>query len=155
MTNHEKLFTIFQQMSAQVNENGGKMQMPPPMLTALPIEFLDFELGKSLVGRMRFDHQFTNPVFSFQGGFLAAAIDNILGPLTYMAAQKPVVTVEMSTSYLRPFVEKDEYIDIFGEVVNKTQHLLVLKADVKNKEGKLVAISTQHAFILNSGQKNQ
>ncbi len=129
---------------------GGKIQIPPPMIETLKTEFIAFEHGKSLTARVPFNPQFTNPMFSFQGGMIAAAIDNVLGPLTYMAAKKPVSTVEMSTSYLRPFLEKDEYIDIYGEVISMTRNLIFLKAEVKNKDGKLIATSNQHALILES-----
>ena len=123
------------------------MQMPPHSMATLPTEFLDFEIGKSLKGRICFDEKFANPLSMFQGGFLAGAIDNVLGPLTYFVAQKAVVTLDMSISYLRPFTAKDEYIDILGEVVMKSKNVLFLKAEVRNKDGKLLATSSQHAII--------
>ncbi|MEY4616639.1 MAG: hypothetical protein RJB66_1599 [Pseudomonadota bacterium] len=141
----EKLTT----MKAAFEASGGKIQLPPPAFDTLKTEFTAFDWGKSLTARVFFDLKFTNPLFAFQGGFMAAAIDNVLGPLSYMAAQRPASTIEMSTSYIRPFVARDEYIDIHGEVISMTKTLLVLRAEVKNKEGKLLATASQHALIIN------
>ena len=145
---HEQLTEFMIEMKKAVEASGGRIQLPPPSTETLKTEYIDFEMGKSLTGRVKFDSRFTNPLFAFQGGFLAAAIDNVLGPLSYMAAQKPASTIEMSTSYIRPFLEKDEYIDIYGEVISMTKTLLILRAEVKNKEGKLLATASQHALIV-------
>lgn len=60
----------------------------------------------------------------------------------------PAVTIEMSTSYIRPFTEKDEFIIVRAEIVAQTKTLLMMKGDAKNKEGKLIATSTSHALVL-------
>jgi uncharacterized protein (TIGR00369 family) len=83
----------------------------------------------------------------YQGGFLCAIFDEVYGPLTYMAAERPVVTIEMSTTFLRPFTERDEFVSVRAEVVAQSRTLLVLKAEARNKKGKLVATSTAHAVI--------
>jgi len=60
-----------------------------------------------------------------------------------------VLTIEMSTSFVRPFMAKDESIVVRAEVVNQSKTLMILKAEVRLKSGKLVATSTNHSLICN------
>jgi acyl-coenzyme A thioesterase PaaI-like protein len=50
-----------------------------------------------------------------------------------MATGRPVVTVEMSTTFLRPFAERDEFVTVRAEDVAQSKTLLVLKAEARNK----------------------
>jgi len=149
MTKHEEFHAIMKRLAIEFYEvTGQEMLMPPPMHDTIETIYTDFDLGNFLNGRVRYDKKFANPLANFQGGFLCAAIDNVIGPLSYTAANKAVVTLEMSTSFTRPFSSKEEYVDIFGSVVSKTRNILILKAEVKNKDNKLIAISTHHSLIL-------
>jgi acyl-coenzyme A thioesterase PaaI-like protein len=44
--------------------------------------------GESMTVRFPFDVRFTNPMGVMQGGMIAAAIDNALGPLSYLVAPR-------------------------------------------------------------------
>lgn len=150
MTVHEQVMQGMKEMAKRVADSGGRdLQMPPPSNMALGTEYIAMEYGKMLTARIKFDQRYTNPLHMFQGGFLCAALDEAYGPLTYMAAEKPVVTIEMSTSYVRPFTAKDEWIDVKAEVVAKNRTLIILKAEARTKDGKLVATSTSHSIIGN------
>jgi uncharacterized protein (TIGR00369 family) len=127
---------------------GVRLNLPPESTKTLGTEYVAADWGKSLTGRVRFDPKFTNPVGFFQGGFLAAAFDDVMGPLTYMAAGRPVATIEMSLSFLRPFVAKDEFIDIRADVVSLSKNLLVLKAEAHSKGGKLLATAQNHSLVI-------
>jgi acyl-coenzyme A thioesterase PaaI-like protein len=65
-----------------------------------------------------------------------------------MAAQRPVITIEMSTTFLRPFTERTGVMIIKAEVVSRGKTLLVLKAEARSGEGKLIATSTNHSLIV-------
>ena len=45
-----------------------------------------------------------------QGGFITAAFINVLGPLSYLIAKKPSVTLELTTNYIRPIMVGDVII---------------------------------------------
>jgi acyl-coenzyme A thioesterase PaaI-like protein len=86
-----------------------------------------------LAAEVRFDSKFSNPMGVLQGGFLCAMFDEVYGPLTYMATGRPVVTIEMSTSFLRPFTERDEFVFVRAEVLARSRSLIVLKAEARNR----------------------
>ena len=112
---------------------GVKLQMPPLSNQTLGTHYTDIDFGKMLAAEIKFDSKFSNPMHMFQGGFRCAAFDEVCGPLTYMASDRPVVTIEMSATFLRPFREKDEFIIVRAEVVSQSKSLLVLKAEAKTR----------------------
>lgn len=146
---HEQLMQQMQAMAQRFDELQIPLRLPPPSIQTLGTEYIAMTEGEMLTARVPFADKFTNPLGMFQGGFLCAAIDDVFGPLSYMIAQRPAVTLEMSTSYIRPFTKEDEYVEIIGELVSKTHSLLILKAEIRNKNGKLLAVSRMHSLILN------
>jgi len=128
---------------------GANLQIPYPTLKIMGTTFTAYEPQKSLSARFPFNPEFTNPMHIYHGGFLTAAVDEVFGPLSYMTAERPVVTIELSTSFLRPFLEKDEWMEVRAEVISKTKSLLTLRAEVKSKAGKLLATSTAHCLVVN------
>lgn len=151
-TVHEQVMKSMQEMAEQFANWGINLLMPPPSNATLGTTYTAIDFGKSISAEIRFDEKFCNPLGIFQGGFLCAIFDEVYGPLTYMASGRPVVTVEMSTTFLRPFTKKDEVISVRAELVAKTKTLLVLKAEAQTREGKLIATSSSHSLILSDDQ---
>jgi uncharacterized protein (TIGR00369 family) len=144
---HAEVLQSMAEMKDRFAKTGITLQMPPPSGATLGTRYTEIDPGKMLAAEIRFDLKFTNPMRVFQGGFLCAAFDEVYGPLSYMATGRPVVTIDMSTTYLRLFTEKDEWLTVRAELVAKTKRLLILKAEAHNKKGKLIAISNAHAII--------
>ena len=88
-----------------------------------------------------------NPIGVMQGGVLAAAFDNTLGPLSYAAAQKAAVTLDMSQTYLRG-VKKGDTLYCEAEVVTRGQRTLYMTASAFDQRGKLVATAQTQILIL-------
>jgi uncharacterized protein (TIGR00369 family) len=135
-------------MAARFAAAGVQLQLPPNSNRTIGTKYVDVDPGNSLTAEIQFDSRFTNPVQMYQGGFLCAAVDEVFGPLTYMAAGRPAVTVEMSTTFIRPFVQSDGVIRIRAEVTAKTKSLIFLKAEVRTLDGKLIATATNHSMML-------
>src|SRR6267143_4528644 len=147
MNVHEQVLKSMHEMAQKFAKAGITLQMPPASNLTLGTRYTEIDTGKMLAAEVRFDPKFTNPMHVFQGGFLCAIFDEVYGPLSYMASERPVVTIEMSTTFLRPFTERDEFVVVRAEVVAKSRSLLVLKAEARNKKGKLIATSTSHSLI--------
>jgi len=141
-----------EEMKRKFQESGIVLDLPPSSNLTLQTRYTDVDPGKMIMAEIPFDTKFANPIHVFQGGFLCAAFDEAFGPLSYMAAQRPVVAIEISTSFIRPFSPKDEFISIRAEVVSQTKSLMIMKAEAKSKAGKLIAISSNHALILSDEQ---
>lgn len=152
MTVHEQVMKGMQEMAALFAAANISLELPPQSNLTLGTTYVGIDFGTMLTARFQFDSRFINPIGTFHGGFLSAAFDDTFGPLSYMAAARPVVTLELSTTFIRPFIAKDEYIDIRAELVSKSKSLLVMRAEAKTKVGKLIATSTTSSLILSDEQ---
>lgn len=146
---NDELTNIFNEMAEQFKSLGFEIEIPPSSMTTHGANYIHYELGTVLVAEFPFNERFLNPLKAYQGGFLCAAIDDVFGPLTYMAAKKPALTIQMNTTFIRPFTAKDKKITVRAEVISKSKTLLVLNAVVRTEEGKLIATSTSQSIISN------
>lgn len=149
---HEQVMKSMLEMAEQFAKAGITLHLPPPSNDTFGTRYTEVDFGKSIAAEVKFDSKFCNPLGIFQGGLLCGVLDEVYGPLTYMASGRPVVTIEMSTTFLRPFTKKDEVISVRAELVAKTKTLLVLKAEARTRDGKLIAVSSNHSQILSDDQ---
>jgi uncharacterized protein (TIGR00369 family) len=147
MNAHEQVLKSMHDIAERFSRVGVELQMPPASNATLGTRYIDIDVGKMLAAEVKFDPKFSNPMHVVQGGFLCAIFDEVYGPLTYMATGRPVVTIEMSTTFLRPFTERDEFVTVRAEVVAQSRTFLLLKAEARNNKGKLIATSSSHSLI--------
>jgi uncharacterized protein (TIGR00369 family) len=147
MNVNDQVRASMREMAEKFRAAGVELALPPPSSDTLGTRYTAIDPGKMLEAEFAWNARFTNPLKIFQGGFLCAAFDEVFGPLTYMAAGKPALTIEMSTSFLRPFTEAVGTVRIRAEVVSQTKALLVLKAEARTPEGKLLATAGSHSMI--------
>ncbi|MGD9094025.1 MAG: PaaI family thioesterase [Anaerolineales bacterium] len=113
--------------------------IPPPVFSSMEGEFvaLDMEAG-TLETRFPVLERFLNPYHALQGGIIAAAVDNTLGPLSMLLAPANVTRrLEMKYSY--PVQLQMEYITVQGKLVERKGRKLIFKADVRSPDGLLLA----------------
>jgi len=111
------------------------MPFPPPCFTSMQGEFLEYESRKKL-----------KVSFPVQGGFLTAAFDNVFGPLSYLAARNPCITLDIHTQFFRG-LDAGDTLTITAEVVARGQGSISMTAEAYNSVNKLVASSTTNLLI--------
>ncbi|MFA6162169.1 MAG: PaaI family thioesterase [Methylobacter sp.] len=99
--------------------SGTVMELPPKVFIDMEGEFIDFVEGETLTVRFPNKERYMNPLGFMQGGIIVAAIDNTIGPLSYMLAQ-PNITKEINTTFKRPITQSDRYIDVTASMIHKT-----------------------------------
>jgi len=141
--------SLFEQLIAQFGTMPG-VEIPPKVFTVMDAEVIDYEEKRSLTIRFPVKDKYQNPLGHMQGGVIVAAIDNTLGPLSYLVAP-PSATLQLNTQYVRPVTVKDQFIQVKAELVDKTRNLLLMRAEVRNEANKMVAIcqATQQVIKLN------
>lgn len=152
MTFHETLMNQMQAFKTQLSSQGVDLTLPPPSMIELKMEYTALEPGVLLAAKFPFQKRFTNPVGLYQGGIIAAAMDDIFGPLSYITAQRPCMTLSMNVTYLRAFSEKDGEAIVEGRIIQKTKSFIFMRAEVKNKEGHVLATADSHVTILRDDQ---
>ena len=115
------------------------LQIPPPCLTGMGAEPVDYRDGESLVMRFPVRPEYANPLGYMQGGFLVAALDNTLGPFSYLIAP-PSVTSRLSIDYLRPVPPGMPWIECEARLLQRTSRTLYLAGEARSPEGKVVAL---------------
>ncbi len=148
MTVHEEWLAKLKVFKEQLNSMGVKIQLPPPSQQELQIEYLEVIPGKKIKGKFPFQQRFTNPIGTFQGGFLVAAMDDHFGPLSYSTAERPCTTLSLSSTFLKPFVAKMGYAMVEVEVLSKTKSFIFMRGTVTSPEGELLAHADSHVAIL-------
>jgi uncharacterized protein (TIGR00369 family) len=91
---------------------------------------------------------FANPVGNVQGGFLAAMLDDTLGPalVATLPADQFAVTLDLSVSFLRP--ARPGRITGAGRVLHRGGSIAFLAGDLRDDAGEVLATATATARII-------
>ncbi len=126
---------------------GVHLQIPPACLIDMQGEPLEYEEGTSLTVRFPVLPRYANPLGHMQGGYIVAALDNTLGPFSYLIAP-PSVTSALNTQYLRPVTADTAFIVCMARLTERTRGTLYLSGEARNPDGKIVALCQAVCQIL-------
>jgi uncharacterized protein (TIGR00369 family) len=115
------------------------LEIPPQCMLDMQAEPLEYEDGKRLSIRFPVLPRYRNPMGNMQGGFIVAALDNTLGPFSYLIAP-PSVTAQLNVSYLRPVLQTETAITCTAWLTARTGKTLYLAGEVVGSDGKTVAL---------------
>jgi acyl-coenzyme A thioesterase PaaI-like protein len=108
---------------------------PPPVFAAMKGQFVEFDLDAGvLTAQFPVLESYLNPYGNMQGGMVAAAIDNTLGPLSVLVAP-PNVTRRLEVTYNRPVTLDMGYILVDGRFLECQDRRLFFRATVRSREG--------------------
>ena len=132
-----------EEIMAIINERLGDRiedyMIPPPVFTSMGGEFVDVALDEGvLITRFPIRKEYLNPYGAVQGGIVAAAVDNTLGPLSMLVAP-PNVTRMLEMKYSRPVTPDLEFMTVKARFVSREGHFLHFRAEVRDMEGNLLA----------------
>lgn len=140
---------------ARFGERIRDYRFPPPVFVAMQGEFLEFDLQNgSLKARFPILESHLNPYGSMQGGMIAAAVDNTLGPLS-VALASPNVTRTLELKYNHPSLPEMGFIVVLARLVERKDPKLFFEARVSSPDGKKLATCKATHWIVDfkaSGQ---
>jgi uncharacterized protein (TIGR00369 family) len=113
----------------------------PPAPALLGWQALDLKPGFVRV-RYQARESFYNPQGAVQGGFLAAMLDDAMGPaaFTLLDGNSFAPTLEMNVSYLKP--ARAGVLIAEGSVIHQTKRFMHVEGRLKTEDGELVATAT-------------
>ncbi len=152
MSVHQDWIKSLEGYKAELKMAGMNVQLPPPSMIELGLEYLEIKPGVSMKAKFPFQKRFTNPAGILQGGFLVAAMDDVLGPLTYVTSGTICLTLSLNTTFLKAFSEKMRFCLIEAFVLQKTKSFIFLRAEVRTPDGELLAHAESHVSILRDEQ---
>jgi acyl-coenzyme A thioesterase PaaI-like protein len=128
---------------------------PPPVFVHMEGRFSGFDLDRGLLSvRFPVYERYLNPYGSMQGGMVAAAIDNTLGPLSVLVAP-PNVTRHLEIKYSRPVTLEMGHIEITARLIEKRGRRLFFAAEVRDPGGKRLARARAVHWIMDEGRKEE
>jgi uncharacterized protein (TIGR00369 family) len=130
-------------LAARVPEEIRK-RLPPPCLLDMQAEPVEYLEGERLVMRFPVLGRYQNPYGYMQGGFVLAALDNTIGPFSFLIAP-PSVTAQVTINYVRPVTEDQAHLTCIATVLERTRKALYLTGRAVGEDGRLFAI-TQATF---------
>lgn len=122
---------------------------PPPAGALLGFRLLEADPEQQ---RIRIEFQakpeFVNPVGNIQGGFLAAMLDDTLGPAVVqtLGPNQFAPTLELKVSFLKP--AKPGILIGEGRVLKKGRSIAFMSGELRDAEGDIVASATATAMIV-------
>lgn len=149
MGSADTLFSaIIDKLASQLGDRVDQYALPPPVFTAMEGKFLklDLDVG-ALTAQFPVRESYLNPYGTMQGGMVAAAIDNTLGPLSMLVAP-PNVTRRLEITYSRPVTLDMGCILVEARLIDRQDRWLFFRADVRSREGlRLVRSKATHWII--------
>ncbi|NOR51121.1 MAG: PaaI family thioesterase [Gammaproteobacteria bacterium] len=125
-----------------------EIDFPPPVFDAMKGEVIEYDIDKeSITNRFPVLKEHLNPYGNMQGGIIAAAIDNTIGPLSLIVSP-PNFTRYMEVKYGKVVSPDLGYIYVTARFVEQKRRQLFFEAVVKNGDGeKLASAKATHWVI--------
>ena len=121
----------------------------PPAAATLGFKLLDIDPDQGTI-RVQFEAktEFTNPMGNVQGGFLAAMLDDTLGPALVATLPKDhfAPTIELKVNFIRG-AKPGRLIGV-GRVVSRGGTIAFLAGELTTEQGELIATATATARIV-------
>ena len=135
-------------LKSKLGDRIDQYAIPPPVFRAMAGQFVavDLEAG-TLIARFPVRESYLNPYGSMQGGMIAAALDNTLGPLSMLVAP-PNVTRRLEITYSRPAKLDMGRILVDARMVERQGRWLFFRADVRSGDGLRLARSKATHWIV-------
>lgn len=145
-----KLSEYYKVLQEKFGEQIKNYLFPPPVFVAMKGELLELEMeNRSLTARYPILESYRNPYGTMQGGMIAAAVDNTLGPLSVIIAP-PNVTRRLEIKYSKPVRLEMGYIVVQARLLERKDPQLFFTAKVSSPDGyKLATCKAVHWIIDN------
>jgi acyl-coenzyme A thioesterase PaaI-like protein len=125
---------------------------PPPIFVAMEGKFLELNPDAGLLtAQFPVLESYLNPYGTMQGGMVAAAVDNTLGPLSVLVAP-PNVTRRLEMKYSRPATLDMGHIVVKARLLERRDHWLFFEADVRSPSGLRLARSKAVHWIMDEAE---
>lgn len=140
MIDKEKIPVELQEMLAEkLHGADNRFKMPPPVFEAMQGQLIAYDPEENvLTARFPVLPEQLNPYGSMQGGIIAAAIDNTLGPLSMLVAP-PNFTRRLEIKYRQAVKPENGHIRVEGRFVEQKKRQLFFRARVLDEEGNELA----------------
>ena len=144
----DPLLEIMTLLSQKLGDRIDAYAIPPPVFEAMQGKFIAFNREeKSLTAQFPILERYLNPYAVMQGGMIAAAVDNTLGPLSVLVAP-PNMTRKLEMIYSKPVTLDMGVIVVKAKLIKQEGQKLTFSSDVRSRDGNRLARARAVHWIL-------
>ena len=145
MSLSEELITMMQDNLEEVTHH---VQIPPPAFDEMEGEIIKFDQDRSIL-TVKFPilQKHLNPFGNMQGGMIAAAVDNAVGPLSMLMAP-PNFTRNLEMKYKKAINLGLGHITVIAKFVQRKKRFLYFEATVLDNLGDKLATAKAVNWII-------
>lgn len=137
-------------MQQKLGERANDFLIPPPVFTTMQAKMVASDADtKTLVVHVPVLEAYFNPFHAVQGGMIAAAVDNALGPLSFFIAPTNV-TRRLEMTYSKPITKEAETMVVTAKFLRQEGNQLFFSADVRDIHGTRLARAKATHWIVES-----
>jgi uncharacterized protein (TIGR00369 family) len=127
---------------------GTDLRIPPRCFEEMDAQMQAYDPDAHVLRvRIPVQSRYENPTGVMQGGFLCAALDNVLGPLSYLVAP-PSATTQLNVTFLRPVTPEHEFVDVEARFEERAGKQLLFSGSVRTPDGTTAATCTATCRVL-------
>jgi acyl-coenzyme A thioesterase PaaI-like protein len=146
---HEELFIeMMEILRGKLGKRLQEYRFPPPIFEMMKGELLDMNVDEgTLSAKFPIFERYQNPYGIMQGGMIAAAVDNTIGPLSVLVSPLNV-TRSLEIKYSQPVRPEMAYFVVRARYLERIDHWLYFGATVFSpQEKRLVRCKALHWII--------
>lgn len=146
---------IMAALLGNLGEHTSQYLIPPPVFGFMQAEFIAYDPARRML-TVRFPilESYLNPYGAVQGGMIAAAVDNALGPLSVLVGP-PNLTRRLEMTYSHPIIMEMVFFIVEARLLEQEDRLLVFAADVRDPNGKRLARARATHWILDQDEPDE
>jgi len=139
---------LIAELKKKFNSSVGVVNIPPPVFMMMNGSVISYDVERgTMVISYPVSVEYMNPFGSMQGGMVAAAIDNTLGPLSMLVAPLNY-TRSLEIKYRKIIRSESSDIIVFAKFINQNKRQLNFTASVVNTESvELASAKATHWII--------
>jgi acyl-coenzyme A thioesterase PaaI-like protein len=139
MNHNQGLDMLSDYIKERLGDRVGEFRIPPPVFISMQVEVVAFDpAAAALTVRFPVLEKDLNPYHAMQGGMIAAAIDNTLGPLSMLVAP-PNVTRTLEVTYSKPITLDLGTFLVTARLVGREKRFLNFTAEVTTEDRQKLA----------------
>ena len=144
----KKFIDIIDLFSNVLGDKIDDFTLPPESFTVMQAEIIKFsEKEKTLITKMPVLASWNNPYGTMQGGFINAAIDNAVGPLSLLVAPLNM-TRTMESKFIKPITSDVETIYVHATLIEEKKKRLTFEALVMDADENIYVKATVVNWIV-------
>ncbi len=145
MANEIDVDALYRRMQSK---HADALILPPPSFSVMKSQIIDYsESERSISVKMPVLREWVNPYNTMQGGFINAAIDNAVGPLSLLVASVSM-TRTMETKFLKSIPLETGHIIVNAALDETRKKRLTFSVTVEDESGNVFCRSKVVNFIL-------